>query len=152
MKIPNNIFVTNLCGSAGEALLHSDLSSTVLLEHMKSSDYVKVVLESEKKGQGKQINNIYDKFISMYEATEQKHLSTTHPLHTVIHEFNHLGQSPLLGARFRKVPKKFESTYKQLSDYASEGIPGEIEVELLTKQQLNKLNAEEEHLLDFLVK
>ncbi len=147
--IPNNLIVTNMLSGSGEALQHYNLETTVLLEQTKSSDIAKWILSLEREKASPLVNKIYNKFIDFFTIKEQSYLSTTHPLHTVIHEFNHLGQSSLLASRFRKIPSEYKHTYQKLSGYASEGIPGEIEAELLTKQQLGRLTSEEKRLLEF---
>ncbi len=149
-KIPDNIIATDLIDGAGELLSHSDLTNTVLLEATPSSRLTKTMMQIREPENSPQLNNVYDVFIKFIEDFEKSFLSTNHPLHTVMHEFNHIGQTQLMSERFRKIPKEFETIYKKISGYASEGIPGEIEAELLTKKQLAKLSPEEERLLSYL--
>ncbi len=150
-KIPDNIIVSKLLEDSGEALLHSNLQSTVLIEQSSGMDLLQSLMQVDAEHcANPQLKNFYNKVTEAIGEMAKTRLSTEHPLHTVIHEFNHLGQNQLLAARFRRIPNEFESTYKGLSDYAAKGIVGEIEAELLTKQQLAKLTADEGRLLEYL--
>lgn len=150
-KIPDNIIVSKLLEDSGEALQHSNLQSTVLIEQSSGMDLLQSLMQVDAEHcTNPQLKNFYNKVTKAIGEMAKTRLSTEHPLHTVIHEFNHLGQNHLLAARFRRIPNEFESTYKGLSDYAATGIVGEIEAELLTKQQLAKLTADEGRLLEYL--
>lgn len=149
IQTPNNIIISNLQNDCGEALIHTNLEKTVMLENTNPTDVALQLLECNKIGASPLENKIYDKFAEILKLKEQMHLSTTHPCHTVIHEFNHLGQLNLLASRFKKIPTEFEPTYRNLSGYAASGTPGEVEAELLTKLHLGKLNEKEERLLQY---
>ena len=76
--------------------------------------------------------------------------STDSPIHKIIHEAVHCIQPNLIAFNTKHIPKIFEKTISNISEYAEGNFAHEIYAELVAKMLIEELSPEEEILLKYL--
>lgn len=149
LPIPQNIIVSPFFNekvtTAGQHFSHTNGQQTICIKADVEKEIINTIEDNDIR--------LFHKANCLMNRIEQEndYTSTSHPLHTILHEIIH-GEKKVR----RKITliEKFKTFISKLSGYAKENAMSgnfeETRVELRTKEILDKLNCEEKEFLDFI--